>query len=167
MPYFYVCFLLPGIDATGNRPVKRGIPPGIPWFICFTQARESIRVARATRELLKKFAAGYHTFHVPCKWTWDFEGISDFQSRVKMNRFCKTCTDLKLDIDCCWLLLIAATWPWYISFYVWSLILRKFRSWGGRAPWPYSFSSTNQRSSRIVPRTTLAFNCVSCQMSNE
>ena len=27
-------------------------------------ARESIRVARATRELLKKFAAGYHTFHV-------------------------------------------------------------------------------------------------------
>ena len=23
-----------------------------------------------------------------------------------MNRFCKTCTDLKLDIDCCWLLLL-------------------------------------------------------------
>ena len=104
--YFYVCFLLPGIEAKRNRPVKRGIPPGIPWFICFTQARESIRVARATRELLKKFAAGYHTFHVPCKWTWDFEGISDFQSRAKMNRFCKTCTDLKLDIDCCWLLVL-------------------------------------------------------------
>ena len=68
----------------------------------FFEARESIRVARATRELLKKFAAGYHTFHVPFrKCLRFFSGISDWSKTTKTNRFCKTCIDFKPDIDCC------------------------------------------------------------------
>ena len=100
-------FFVAGNRGKKESPCKKGeFPQASPGSFVLprheSQYEWLVPLVNCSRSLL----LGIIHFTCLANGTWDFEGISDFQSRAKMNRFCKTCTDLKLDIDCCWLLVL-------------------------------------------------------------